>query len=265
MGFLRIDDVGKTTFNFLNPDLPNPESNIVDLGTLTGRLATGLDALPGAKEDKRNRVTPLTYLSYGPFGSFSPTYDSRVANITQEESDLLLSAYGGETEYLFAKSLHHFVKDSDDDLINMVDDLLDTLTHGAHKQAIEKIENKRKKEEADRAQQAAVEIGEFSQQVKKEANDNNDGFPPTCTLQEKLDRAGDLVVKLEQKQNERLSEKPPSGQSNLKGPTEEETAIASELQGELSDLIEKTKPEQVSNIDGIRKAIGVDLSQVEAT
>nr|XP_039265441.1 bromodomain-containing protein 7-like [Styela clava] len=262
MGFLRIDEVGKTTFNFLNPDLPDPESNVVDLGTLTGRLANGLDALPEAKEDKRNRVTPLTYLSYGPFGSFSPTYDSRVANITQEESDLLLSAYGGDTEYLFAKSLHHFVKDSNSDLINMVDDLLDTLTHGAHKRAIESIDNKRKSEEAEKAKQAAVEIGQFSQEVKKEAGNEE---PSTCTIQEKLDKAGELVVKLEQKQNERLSEKPPLGQSNLKGPTVEETAIASELQGELTDLIERTQPEQVSNVDGIRKAIGVDMSQVEST
>lgn len=40
-------------------------------------------------------------------------------------------------------SLHTFVKDSEYDLVGMVDDLLSTLTHGTHKRAIQSIEEKR--------------------------------------------------------------------------------------------------------------------------
>lgn len=257
MGFLRIDDVGKTTLNFLNPDIHEQNGEVVDLGTLTGRLSSGLNTLPDAKEDKRNKVTPLSYLSYGPFGSFSPTYDSRIANVTQEESSLLFAAYGGETEYLFAKSLHNFVKDSSMDLVHMVDDLLDTLTHGAHKQAIQNIEKKRK-EEAEKAKHAALEVGDFTQELKQESIEM-DMETEANPIQQKLDRAGELVVKLEQTQNERLSEQPVSGQANLKGPSDKETAIAAELRSELTDLVQHAKPEQISSIMGVRKAMGIEI------
>lgn len=40
--------------------------------------------------------------------------------------------------------MHNFVKDASLDMVHMVDDLLDTLTHGAHKQALQTIESNRK-------------------------------------------------------------------------------------------------------------------------
>ena len=33
---------------------------------------------------------------YGPFGSFAPTYDTSFANLTKNDSSLLLSTYGNE-------------------------------------------------------------------------------------------------------------------------------------------------------------------------
>lgn len=265
-GFLRIDDTGKTTFNFLNPDVYEEQSQVVDLGTLTGRLSSGINTFPDAREDKRNRVTPLSYLSSGPFGSFSPTYDSRVANITREESDLLLSTYGGDTEYLFAKSMHNFVKDASLDMVHMVDDLLDTLTHGAHKRALQSIESSRKVEE-EQAKQAS-QVDKVAARIKQEADviltvpgNAVDANP----IQQKLDRAGELVVKLEQTQNERLSEQPPSGQPNLRGPSDQENAIAAELRDELTDLMQHAKPEQISSIVGVRKAMGIEIQPTSDT
>ena len=45
----------------------------------------------------------VSYLMYGPYGSFAPSYDSSRATITKEESDLLYSTYGDDTGIHYAK------------------------------------------------------------------------------------------------------------------------------------------------------------------
>ena len=45
----------------------------------------------------------VSYLAYGPYGSFGPTYDSSLSNITKEESDLLLETYGNDVGVQYAK------------------------------------------------------------------------------------------------------------------------------------------------------------------
>ncbi|GAA6080515.1 bromodomain-containing protein 7 isoform X1, partial [Tachysurus ichikawai] len=62
-----------------------------------GRLQSGVNSLQGFKEDKRNRITPVMYTNYGPFSSYAPTYDSSFANVSKEDSDLIYSFYGDET------------------------------------------------------------------------------------------------------------------------------------------------------------------------
>lgn len=47
----------------------------------------------------------VSYLMYGPYGSFAPTYDSSKATITKEQSDLLYSTYGDDTGIHYAKRL----------------------------------------------------------------------------------------------------------------------------------------------------------------
>ncbi|NWI00859.1 BRD7 protein, partial [Tichodroma muraria] len=69
----------------------------VKLGMTAGRLQSGVNTLQGFKEDKRNKVTPVTYLNYGPFSSYAPTYDSTFANISKEDSDLIYSTYGEDS------------------------------------------------------------------------------------------------------------------------------------------------------------------------
>lgn len=43
------------------------------------------------------------YLNYGPFSSYGPQYDSTFANMSKEESDLLLSTYADETGVQYSK------------------------------------------------------------------------------------------------------------------------------------------------------------------
>lgn len=46
---------------------------------------------------------PVSYLSYGDYGSYGPTYDSTFSNLTKEESDLVYSTYGDETGVQYAE------------------------------------------------------------------------------------------------------------------------------------------------------------------
>lgn len=39
----------------------------------------------------------VSYLNYGPFTSYAPTYDSSFANISKDDSDLVYSLYGEES------------------------------------------------------------------------------------------------------------------------------------------------------------------------
>lgn len=158
IGFLRMDGEGKTTLNIVNPEANELSKREVDLGALTGSISSGYDVMPEPKEDKRNKVNPIDYLSYGPFGSFAPSYDSRVSNLTQEESDLLLSAYGSETGLLFAKSLEEFVSDCGKTTERMVGDILNTVTHGTHENAFQEIQKKRKKADVDKASQQSIKV-----------------------------------------------------------------------------------------------------------
>lgn len=48
-------------------------------------------------------ILTVSYLMYGPYGSFAPSYDSSKATITKEQSDLLYSTYGDDTGIHYAK------------------------------------------------------------------------------------------------------------------------------------------------------------------
>uniref|UniRef100_A0A673H835 Bromo domain-containing protein n=1 Tax=Sinocyclocheilus rhinocerous TaxID=307959 RepID=A0A673H835_9TELE len=104
--FERRKSDGSTTLGILNPaDLSagDPGYCPVKLGMMGGRLQTGINTLQGFKEDKRNMVTPVAYMNYGPFSSYAPTYDSSFANISKEDSDLIYSFYGEDNSHTYIK------------------------------------------------------------------------------------------------------------------------------------------------------------------
>lgn len=70
------------------------EQRVASIGEQVGRLKTGTPSLLGYKEDRRNKVTVLSYLDYGANFSFGPSYDSGNAYSSKETSDLLIQAYG---------------------------------------------------------------------------------------------------------------------------------------------------------------------------
>lgn len=186
IGFLRRDKDGTTTLAVVNPvDSEAPEYRHVTLGAAVGKVASGSHTTAGFKEDKRNKATPVSYLMYGPYGSFAPTYDSSRATITKEQSDLLYSTYGDDTGIHYAKSLQAFVKDASSFSHEAVDRLLDVLTEGAHSKylkqmaEIEKIEEeKQAKENENIEQKKEVTVsseGESSQEGSKTASSSGAG------------------------------------------------------------------------------------------
>ena len=57
----------------------------------------------GFNKDDFFALVSVSYLMYGPYGSFAPSYDSSRATITKEQSDLLYSTYGDDTGIHYAK------------------------------------------------------------------------------------------------------------------------------------------------------------------
>lgn len=177
VGFLRRDKDGTTTLAVVNPvDSEVPEYLNVNLGAQLGKVVNGSHTTAGFKEDKRNKATPVSYLMYGPYGSFAPTYDSSRATITKEHSDLLYSTYGDDTGIHYAKSLQAFVKDASSFSHEAVDRLLDVLTEGAHSKYVKHIAEKEKAEEERQVKEnqnseqkpvVAAKSSEKSQDVNK--------------------------------------------------------------------------------------------------
>uniref|UniRef100_A0A7N8X811 Bromodomain containing 7 n=1 Tax=Mastacembelus armatus TaxID=205130 RepID=A0A7N8X811_9TELE len=98
--FARRKSDGSTTLAILNPADPSAGDVgycPVKLGMMSNRLQSGVNTLQGFREDKRNRITPVTYMNYGPFTSYAPAYDSSFANISKDDSDLIYSFYGEES------------------------------------------------------------------------------------------------------------------------------------------------------------------------
>lgn len=94
MGFLRQKKDGSTSMQIL-VDVENscPE-RVVSIGALVGKLQNGTGQLHGFREDRRNNAKVVKPLNYGTFCSFAPIYDSRFANLSKEESELVFSTYG---------------------------------------------------------------------------------------------------------------------------------------------------------------------------
>ncbi|VDK32087.1 unnamed protein product [Taenia asiatica] len=100
------DANGVAALGLLNPDnrgLVSPTERVRTIGEEVGQLSFGthLSQNGGYREDRRNRVIPYTYLNYGPYASFGPTFDSGASNCSPEANQLLLS-----TSWLPARMLY---------------------------------------------------------------------------------------------------------------------------------------------------------------
>ncbi|KAG9341948.1 hypothetical protein JZ751_018265 [Albula glossodonta] len=278
--FERRKPDGTTTLGILNAaDLTAGDSGYcpVKLGMMMGRLQTGINTLQGFKEDKRNKVTPVSYMNYGPFSSYAPVYDSSFANISKEDSDLIYSYYGDESSLQGSESISEFLTNADQYMGKLADNILDALTNGQHSRTLKEVETTEAglseeglAEGSGAAQDVEVIQPESSSKSSLTSLSDVIGFgldlePQTLLseeakqFQQKLDETTLLLKELQEVQNERLSTKPPPNIICLLAPSAKELQLAERVTGNLSNLASQVTPGDISSMYGIRKAMGITL------
>uniref|UniRef100_H3A8G4 Bromodomain containing 7 n=1 Tax=Latimeria chalumnae TaxID=7897 RepID=H3A8G4_LATCH len=284
--FKRRKSDGTTTLGVLNPVDPSagePGYCPVKLGMMTRRLQSGVNTLQGFKEDKRNKVTPVSYVNYGPFSSYAPVYDSTFANVSKEDSDLIFMTYGEESSLQESFRIISKILDAslDDYTFSMADHLLDALTNGQHSKAL-KQQDATVQESGGQAEEGLditndVEVIETDTASRLDASSSKGRFaslssvaaleaePPACgseesgKFQKKLDETTRLLWELQEAQNERLSTKPSLNVICLLGPSIKEMQLAEKVTNNLKELASQVTPGDISSIDGIRKAMGISI------
>ncbi|KAI2662574.1 Bromodomain-containing protein 7 [Labeo rohita] len=275
--FERRKSDGSTTLGILNPaDLSagDPGYCPVKLGMMGGRLQTGINTLQGFKEDKRNMVTPVAYMNYGPFTSYAPTYDSSFANISKEDSDIIYSFYGEDNSQPESESIADYLTKSEEHMSRLADNVLDALTSGEHSRQLKETETdnlpiEEPAEKADTTDDAEVVASEPSSGDSVTAlasvGLNPDLLPENFDseeaehFQQKLDETTVLLRELQKVQKERLSAKQPPNIICLLAPTAKELQLAEKVTGNLAQLTSQVTPADVCSVYGIRKAMGISL------
>ncbi|XP_054426296.1 bromodomain-containing protein 7 isoform X2 [Pteronotus mesoamericanus] len=281
--FERRKPDGTTTLGLLHPVDPvvgEPGYCPVRLGMTTGRLQSGVNTLQGFKEDKRNRVTPVLYLNYGPYSSYAPHYDSTFANISKDDSDLIYSAYGEDDSDVASDfSVHEFLATCQDYPYVMADSLLDVLTKGGHSRALQESETASPEDEGqartlDTAKE--IEITEVEPAGRLDTSNQDRlaaleavasfGAPVEVfdseeaeVFQRKLDETTRLLRELQEAQNERLSTRPPPNTICLLGPSYREMHLAEQVTNNLKELAQQVTPGDVVSTYGVRKAMGISV------
>ncbi|XP_061670677.1 bromodomain-containing protein 7 isoform X14 [Syngnathoides biaculeatus] len=233
---------GSTTLAFVNPADPSAgEAGYcpIKLGMMSTRLQSGVNCLQGFREDKRNRITPVSYMNYGPFTSYAPVYDSSFSNVGKDDSDLIYSFYGDESSLQGSDSLSEFLSKSDEYTYKMADNLLDALTNGEHSKKLKETEPSDAWGSSETELPAAEEL--------------------SGDVQQKLDETTWLLRELQEAQRERLSTKQPPNMICLLAPTTKELELAEKVTGNLAELTGRVAPRDISSIWAIRKAMGITL------
>ncbi|XP_038556579.1 bromodomain-containing protein 7 isoform X3 [Micropterus salmoides] len=266
--FARRKSDGSTTLAILNPADPSVGDVgycPVKLGMMSNRLQSGVNTLQGFREDKRNRITPVSYINYGPFTSYAPTYDSSFANISKDDSDLIYTSYGEDSSLQGSDSLSEFLAKSDEYVYKLADNLLDAMTNGEHSKTlketapVEEVTNTQ--EDQDDMEVAEPEASncnrldflhtaaglQMAEELSREA----------LHFQQKLDETTKLLRDLQEAQRERLSAKQPPNMICLLAPTAKELELAEKVTGNLAELTGQVAPCDVSSIYGVRKAMGI--------
>ncbi|KAL4658754.1 bromodomain-containing protein 7 [Arapaima gigas] len=277
--FERRKADGTTTLGILNPaDLSAGDTGYcpVKLGMMVGRLQSGINTLQGFKEDKRNKVTPVVYMNYGPFSSYAPVYDSSFANVSKEDSDLIYSFYGEESSLQGSESISEFLSNTEEYVSKVADNILDALTNGEYSKSLFEMESATQEGEDPAEGESAndVEIIETEPSSKSSLAPLSSATRLGLALdvehpafdseeakqfQQKLDETTLLLRELQEVQNERLSFKPPPSIICLLAPSGRELQLAERVTGNLAHLVGQVTPGDVSSVYGVRKAMGISL------
>uniref|UniRef100_A0A8C7HV75 Bromodomain containing 7 n=1 Tax=Oncorhynchus kisutch TaxID=8019 RepID=A0A8C7HV75_ONCKI len=276
LDFERRKSDGSTTLAILNPvDLVAGDVGYcpVKLGMMSNRLQSGINTLQGFKEDKRNMVTPVSYMNYGPYTSYAPAYDSSFANIGKEDSDLIYSFYGEEASLQGSESLSEFLSKSEEHMYILADNLLDALTNGEHSKTLRGTRPDEQgptetAETGDKDMEVSLRYTRTLNMILHRSMQASLGYLSVCIcfcaseaqhFQQKLDETTKLLHELQEAQRERLSVKQPPNIICLLAPTTKELQLAEKVTGNLAQLTSQVAPGDVSSVYGIRRAMGIAL------
>ncbi|XP_069822039.1 bromodomain-containing protein 7 [Dendropsophus ebraccatus] len=259
--FERRKADGTTTLALISPGDAVLETGhgTAILGSTAGRLQSGVNSLQGFKEDKRNKVTPVLYLNYGPFTTYAPSYDSTFANISKDDSDLIYTTYGEEPNLQGTFSMEEFLENSKYQPYGMADCVLDVFSDGEYsrtertRNAATVSEQATKPDSLNSTEQFVSLKSVLGLGIFDETFDNEE----TEKFQKKLDETTVLLRELQEVQSDRLSTKPPHNMVCLLAPSTKELQIAERVNENLKELAQQVPPGDIVSVLGIRKAMGI--------
>lgn len=284
MGFLRQNKDGTTSMKIMIANSNDCPERIVSIGAFTGKLQQGSGQLQGFREDRRNAAKLVKPINYGAFCSFAPTYDSRFANLSKEESELVMSTYGDETGTEYAGSIMEYSRDSSY-ASTLATGLLDILTNGEHRKTLATlVENQRQRCEQHEIEQsfppAAVEedtkkyddvtvdfdalrtLGDIGVDISflSGMEQTVRSAELTKKLQEQLLNNSTLIERLQQVQTERLSQPLPQHLAHVAKPSNDEIELAHQLTSNLTEMAKQLPPDSIAAKHALRKAMGISNS-----
>lgn len=280
MGFLRQRKDGTTSMEILvDADNSCPE-RVVSLGAFIGKLQQGTGKLQGFRKDRRNNVKVVKPLNYGTYCSFAPIYDSRFANLSKEESELVLNTYGDDLGSEYSASIMEFTKDSEQ-ANALANSLLDFLTNGEHRKTMETLtENLRHKYEKYEVEKTFPDpVKNEDEKLANVSIDFNslrslntlgvdvsflDGMEEDFrTIEEfneikgKLSNNAALIERLNQVQHDRLSQPLPQHLANVAHPNEDEIELAHQITANITEMARQLPPKSLVKPHVLRKAMGL--------
>ncbi|TKR93596.1 hypothetical protein L596_008018 [Steinernema carpocapsae] len=139
MGFIGLRNDGTHYLNLVTESGRPP----VTLGDIIPKLEKGSTAMLPPYEQRLHNQKALSFLSYGPFSSFAPQFDSTWATLNQRDTELLVSTYGSRENVADAMALKQVVKGTSEDYDKAVDNMLNMLTDGEHGRTMKELEKDR--------------------------------------------------------------------------------------------------------------------------
>lgn len=285
IGFLRQNKDGTTSMQILvDVDGVCGSEKLISLGDFTGKLKSGTGTLNSAREDARNVARLVKPIDYGAFSSFAPVFDSRFANLSKEETQLVNSTYGGEGEVgvEYADSLTKFTQGSEF-ASTLANGILDVLTHGEHSKVMGELmaehQPQYEQREVDRhlpAEEEKSMYGDVKVDYDSVRSLSDIGIDTAfiddwieverCVewqqqLAGKLSANAVKLSELNTVQSERLSQPLPQHLQMVTKAQPEEVSLAHQITSNLVEMAKTLTPEAIATAPAIRKAMGVSCGE----
>uniref|UniRef100_A0AC34Q839 Bromo domain-containing protein n=1 Tax=Panagrolaimus sp. JU765 TaxID=591449 RepID=A0AC34Q839_9BILA len=247
----------------------------IKLGDIVGKPEIGNPGLVDTFEGVYSTLLPSSYLSYEPFASFAPQYDSTWATLSKRDSDLLINTYGDKENAAGVMQLRQMVMDAGGHYLPIFDGMLNALTDGEHSKIMEALqmnekdfekfmeEENNKPTSPNMMRQLLDEVStlknlgidtSFAEEIKTEMN-----LTEKPSAEELIARNGLYINDLQYLQNQRYS-RIVTNLADVPEPTETEIQLTQQItQNFTQQVIEyAVQPQQLVSTNAIHNAIGIN-------